>query len=84
MLQVNPIPTLERPATINPLQIFDRRTTLRILNVSDRTFDRIEARGEGPPITQLSPGRIGYRASDLAAWLDSRRRQQSAEQNSAG
>ena len=75
MLQdgVKTIPTLERPATINPLQVFDRSTTLKILNLSDRTLDRLEARGEGPPKTQLSPGRVGYRASDLAAWLDNRR-----------
>jgi predicted DNA-binding transcriptional regulator AlpA len=65
--------TLERPGTINPLQIFSRTETERILGLSDRTFDRIEARGEGPPKTQLSPGRDGYRASDLAAWLDQRR-----------
>ena len=58
---------------VNPLQVFDRRTTLKILDLSDRTFDRLEARGEGPPKTRISPGRIGYRASDLAAWLDRRR-----------
>ena len=65
--------TLERPGTINPLQIFSRTETQRILGLSDRTLDRIEARGEGLPKTQLSPGRDGYRASDLAAWLDQRR-----------
>jgi predicted DNA-binding transcriptional regulator AlpA len=59
--------------SVNPLQVFDRPTTLKILNLSDRTFDRLEARGEGPPKTRLSVGRVGYRASDLAAWLDSRR-----------
>jgi hypothetical protein len=46
--------TLERPRTINPLQIFSRSETQRILGLSDRTFDRIEARGEGPPKIQLS------------------------------
>lgn len=78
MSEVKAVLTLERPATINPLQIFDRKATLRILNLSDRTFDRIEARGEGPPKIQLSPGRVGYRASDLAAWLDKRRSPASA------
>jgi hypothetical protein len=42
--------------------------------LSDRTWDRMESRGEGPPITQLSDNRIGYRLIDFMKWLDARRR----------
>jgi hypothetical protein len=38
----------------------------------------MRARGETPPITQLSQRRIGYRLADLKAWLDSRRVNSSA------
>jgi predicted DNA-binding transcriptional regulator AlpA len=42
--------------------------------LSDRTWDRMEARGETPPKTQLSDNRIGYRLIDIIKWLDARRR----------
>ena len=42
-------------------------------DLSDRTWERMEARGETPPKTQLSPGRIGYRVSDIKKWLDARK-----------
>jgi predicted DNA-binding transcriptional regulator AlpA len=43
------------------------------MGVSARTFERIEAAGDGPAKTRLSEGRIGYRVSDLETWLDARR-----------
>ena len=39
-----------------------------------------KALGEAPPKTRLSPNRIGYRAPDIAAWLDARREVQSARE----
>ncbi len=57
----------------NPLQVFNKPATQKLLGLSDRTWDRLEARGETPPKTHLSPNRIGYRASDLKEWLDRRR-----------
>jgi predicted DNA-binding transcriptional regulator AlpA len=62
----------------NPLQVFNRPDTLKLLGMSDRTFDRLEKAGDAPPKTQLSRRRVGYRASDLAAWLDARRQQKTA------
>ena len=38
------------------------------------TGRRIVQRGEGPPILQLSPRRIGIRESDNAAWQAARAR----------
>jgi predicted DNA-binding transcriptional regulator AlpA len=55
------------------VRVLNRTETLKALGVSDRTFDRIEAAGEGPPRTRLSANRIGYRVSDLQRWLDCRR-----------
>jgi predicted DNA-binding transcriptional regulator AlpA len=63
---------------LNPLQVFDRSTTLEILGLDRRTFDRLEARGEAPPKIQLSPNRVGYRASDLQHWQDSRLQRKTA------
>jgi predicted DNA-binding transcriptional regulator AlpA len=58
---------------LDAVRVLSRPETLRVLGVSDRTFDRIEYAGDGPPKTRLSTGRIGYRVSDLKAWLDRRR-----------
>jgi predicted DNA-binding transcriptional regulator AlpA len=41
---------------------------------SKATGRRIIARGEGPPVLQLSPRRIGVRESDNAAWQSARAR----------
>ena len=58
---------------LDAVRVLSRPETLRVLGVSDRTFDRIEYAGDGPPKTRLSTGRIGYRVSDLKAWLDRHR-----------
>jgi predicted DNA-binding transcriptional regulator AlpA len=57
----------------NPLEVFSKRATQKLLGLSDRTWDRLESRGDTPVKTHLSPGRVGYRASDLKEWLDQRR-----------
>jgi hypothetical protein len=46
--------------------------------LSKSTWQRLEDRGEGCPITQLSDNRIGYRLIDLIRWLDARRRDREA------
>jgi predicted DNA-binding transcriptional regulator AlpA len=55
------------------VRVVDEPTAAQLAGVSPRTWDRMRARGETPPVTQLSPRRIGYRLTDLRAWLDSRR-----------
>ena len=40
--------------------------------LSTRTLDRNSEQGIGPPRIHLSKRRIGYRESDLTAWLQSR------------
>ena len=52
------------------LKVYTKKETQKIIGLSGRTWDRLEALGETPPKTRLSPNRIGYRGSDIAAWLD--------------
>jgi predicted DNA-binding transcriptional regulator AlpA len=55
------------------VRVVDRPTARDIVGVSRRTWERMEARGEAPPITKISPNRTGYRLIDLQKWLDARR-----------
>jgi predicted DNA-binding transcriptional regulator AlpA len=55
------------------VRVVDEPTAILLTGVSPRTWDRMRARGETPPITKLSERRIGYRLVDLKAWLDARR-----------
>jgi predicted DNA-binding transcriptional regulator AlpA len=48
---------------------------VQVTSLNSRTWQRLEARGETPPKTQLSDNRIGYRLIDVAKWLDARRRE---------
>jgi predicted DNA-binding transcriptional regulator AlpA len=55
------------------LKVYTKKETQKLLGLSGRTWDREEAHGRTPPKTRLSPNRIGYRASDIEAWLKGRR-----------
>jgi predicted DNA-binding transcriptional regulator AlpA len=59
--------------TLDSVRVVDEQTAIMLTGVSPRTWDRMRARGETPPITKLSERRIGYRIVDLKAWLDARR-----------
>ena len=56
------------------VRVLTKVETREAVGLSDRTWDRLERRGEGPPKTQISPNRIGYRLVDIREWLDRRRR----------
>jgi predicted DNA-binding transcriptional regulator AlpA len=58
---------------LESVRVVDEATAIMLTGVSPRTWDRLRARGETPPITKLSERRIGYRIVDLKAWLDARR-----------
>ena len=58
---------------IEAVRVLNRREVIAQLGLSERTFQRLEATGEGPPKTRLSEGRVGYRVCEVAAWLDARR-----------
>ncbi len=71
--------SLSRAATLPGLDEFeavrvvDKTTVLKLVNLSSRTWEKMQARGETPPITRISERRAGYRLIDLRAWLDARR-----------
>ena len=56
------------------VRVLSRRETIQVIGVDERTYDRMEAVGDAPPKTQLSKRRIGYRLTDIEAWLNARRR----------
>jgi hypothetical protein len=60
-------------AAFDSVRVVDEPTAIMLAGVSPRTWDRLRASGETPPITKLSARRIGYRIVDLKAWLDARR-----------
>ena len=55
------------------VRVIPEPEAVRHVGVSPRTWDRMRARGETPPITRISERRVGYRLIDLQAWLDARR-----------
>ena len=55
------------------LKVYTKKETQKLLGLSGCTWDRLEALGETPPKTRLSPNRVGYRGCDIAVWLDARR-----------
>jgi hypothetical protein len=60
---------------LDSIRCIDRTTLLKTLaDLGEKTLDRLEQLGLGPPKTQLSDRRIGYRIRDVAEWLDKRRR----------
>jgi predicted DNA-binding transcriptional regulator AlpA len=64
---------------VNSIRVLSEPELLRVLGLSDRTFDRMKQRGDAPPKTQLSVGRVGYRVCDVEEWLDKKRRQVTEE-----
>jgi predicted DNA-binding transcriptional regulator AlpA len=61
------------PNDFNSVRVIPEPEAVRHIGVSPRTWDRMRARGETPPITRISDRRVGYRLVDLEAWLDARR-----------
>lgn len=63
---------------LDSVRVISKAKAREVLSLSENTWDRMEARGELPPATQLSPRRVGYRIIDLKNWLDARRVGQAA------
>jgi predicted DNA-binding transcriptional regulator AlpA len=55
------------------VRVVDEPTAIMLCGLSGRTWDRLRAKGDIPPVTKLSERRIGFRLIDLKAWLDARR-----------
>jgi predicted DNA-binding transcriptional regulator AlpA len=55
------------------VRVLSTTETVEALGFSRRTWDRLVSLGDIPVKTRLSEGRIGFRVSDIAEWLDKRR-----------
>lgn len=58
---------------LKSVRVLSKSETKKLVGISDRTWDRMEARGDTPRVTQISERRVGYRVIDIEAWLDARR-----------
>jgi hypothetical protein len=58
---------------IDSVTVISRANAIKAADLSDSTWERLEAAGDVPPVTWLSPNRKGYRLTDFKAWLDARR-----------
>jgi predicted DNA-binding transcriptional regulator AlpA len=58
---------------LESVRVVDKPTAIEAAGVSESTWERMEKRGETPPVTKVSARRIGYRLIDLQKWLDARR-----------
>lgn len=54
------------------LRVLTRDEAADMLGISRLGLDRLHMEGAGPARVRLSARRVGYRLSDLRAWLDSR------------
>jgi predicted DNA-binding transcriptional regulator AlpA len=57
-------------------RVLSKQEVARRLGCSERNVDRLITAGEGPPLIQISPRRVGVLTSDFDAWLAARRRPQ--------
>lgn len=51
-------------------RVLTRQEAARALKISIPTLDRIHLAGTGPKRLRLSARRVGYRLSDLIAWME--------------
>ena len=58
---------------LESVRVIKKSEAQRLTAVSPDTWDRMERRGETPPITRISERRVGIRMTDLREWLDARR-----------
>jgi prophage regulatory protein len=56
-------------------RILSPQEVIELTGLSSATLWRLRRRKELPEPIRLSPGRIGWRESDIERWLDARERQ---------
>lgn len=64
---------MSNAATSTLDQIHRPKPLAKRLGVSVTTLWRRERAGDFPPHVQISPGAIGWRESDVQAWLETRK-----------
>ena len=63
---------LDMPPFNPDWRVVTRDEAARTLGISTLRLDRLHVEGDGPPRIRLSARRVGYRASDLQAWIAAR------------
>lgn len=51
---------------------WNRKALAKRLGISERTLERMNLTGDGPPRVRLSARRVAYRESDVRAWSEAR------------
>ena len=59
-------------AIASSVHVLSPRELARALGCSLPTLWRMRQRGDFPEPLRISPGRVGWRESDVAAWLEQR------------
>ena len=54
------------------LKILDKRQVSEIVHLSSKTIWRLEQAGSFPARIQFAPGRVGWKSTDIEAWISSR------------
>lgn len=67
--------------TINSLKIIRPTELSELLSLSLVSIWRMEKRGELPPRIKISKRAVGWRESDIEAWLNERQQDKEAHQN---
>lgn len=68
---------------MNNLEILTQDEAANLLRVSPRTLERMRMTGTGPRYTRMSARRVGYRQSDIEAWLDANTRTSTSDTGAA-
>lgn len=79
LVELRPLPMLSSDpppsgalSAVERLRVVDMAEVYRISSLSEATFGRLYAAGEGPPRIRLSARRWGVQLGALADWLSSR------------
>lgn len=60
------------PESLNGERVLGSRQSAELLNLSINTFRRLQWAGKLPPAIRIGERKLGWRVSDLRAWLTSR------------
>lgn len=63
--------------------VLRRKAAAAYIGTSEATLNRLANTGDGPAMTYVTGSCVGYRVSDLDAWLDSRPKYRSTSERSA-
>jgi predicted DNA-binding transcriptional regulator AlpA len=53
-------------------RVLSTRETAEFIGGSERALERWRVTGDGPKFCRIGPRKVGYRVSDVEAWLEAR------------